>query len=248
MSLEGSGNWGKDLDGTLGKKEEYNGRVVLQWNLFNGFITTNRRRELSARLSQAKFEYDARARDIVAAVERAHAAWITGGERLAAQRDQVKANEEVVKAYEEEYRLAKRSLLDLLDAERARFDSTFQLYSLEAVHVFSAFQLLASMGVLLAEPSASSPRPTPAPTSGARRRKTSSSTSTSSPCARGGNPSPRESGEREGPIAQRWEGEGRRSEPSPSPRPSPRKRGEGVERSRCALSKGTLSPQAGRGS
>ena len=123
---------------------------MLQWNLFNGFITTNRMFELNERLRQAKFEYDARVRDIVAAVERAHAAYVMGGQRLAAQRDQVKANTEVVVSYQEEYRLSKRSLLDLLDAERAKFDSQFQLFSIEAVHIFSAFQLLASMGILLA--------------------------------------------------------------------------------------------------
>jgi adhesin transport system outer membrane protein len=149
VSLEGSANWGEDLDGTPGKKEEYNGRVVLSWNLFNGFITTNRVRELNQRLGQAQFEYDARARDIIAAVERAHAAYVMGGQRLAAQREQVRDNTQLVVSYQEEYRLSKRSLLDLLDAERAKFDSQFQLFSIEAVHIFSAFQLLASMGILL---------------------------------------------------------------------------------------------------
>ena len=39
--------------------------------------------------------------------------------------------------------------LDLLDSERAAFNSRFQLTSVRAVHTFSAYQLLAGMGKLL---------------------------------------------------------------------------------------------------
>ena len=52
--------------------------------------------------------------------------------------------------YLEEYELSKRSLLDLLDSESALFNSRFQLTSTRAVHVFSAYQLLAGTGQLLA--------------------------------------------------------------------------------------------------
>jgi outer membrane protein, adhesin transport system len=149
VSLEANANWGEDLDGTPGKNDEYNGKVVLSWNLFNGFITTNRKRELGARLRQTQFEFDAERRQIVEMVERAFAAYAVGGQRLKAIRAQSKANSDLVVSYQEEYQLSKRSLLDLLDAERAKFDSQFQLHSIEAVHHFAAYQLLASMGVLL---------------------------------------------------------------------------------------------------
>ncbi|MFO7580703.1 MAG: hypothetical protein R6W74_10930, partial [Nitrosomonas halophila] len=43
-----------------------------------------------------------------------------------------------------------RSLLDLLDAENAVFTSRFQLASVTAVQVFAGYQLLATMGRLLA--------------------------------------------------------------------------------------------------
>ena len=55
----------------------------------------------------------------------------------------------VVQAYKQEYELSKRSLLDLLDSESALFSSRFQLISVNAVRLFSAYQLLATMGQLL---------------------------------------------------------------------------------------------------
>ena len=88
-------------------------------------------------------------RDARAAAQVSWAGLVTGRKRLVLIRERVASNEDVVEAYQEEYELAKRSLLDLLDAERALFLSRFELASVDAVYKFSAHQLLASMGVLL---------------------------------------------------------------------------------------------------
>ena len=68
---------------------------------------------------------------------------------MAAQQ-QVNSNDRLVKQYREEYRLAKRSLLDLLDSETALFSSQFQLSSAKAARLFSSYSVLASTGRLLA--------------------------------------------------------------------------------------------------
>ena len=57
--------------------------------------------------------------------------------------------DQLVKQYREEYKLAKRSLLDLLDSETALFNSQFQLTSVKAVRLFSAYHLQAATGRLL---------------------------------------------------------------------------------------------------
>ena len=75
---------------------------------------------------------------------------LLGRERLAATREQVEASQRLARHYENEYKSGRRSLLDLLDAENAVFSSQFQLASVTAVQVFSAYQLLATMGRLLA--------------------------------------------------------------------------------------------------
>ena len=149
VSLEGTGVFGNDVNATPGKSEDLFGRVVVSWNIFDGLITTNRRRALTARWGQAQRERDARVREVRESVERAWASYIQGGERVKSFRKQEKLNRDLVKSYLEEYQLSKRTLLDLLDSENALFQSRIQLSSVYAVHLFSSYQLLASMGDLL---------------------------------------------------------------------------------------------------
>lgn len=149
VSLEGTGTFGNDVNATVGKSEDLFGRVVVTWNIFDGLITTNRKRALTERYAQAQAEQEARRRETRQAVERAWAAYTVGGERVRSFRKQVRLNGKVVDSYLEEYQLSKRTLLDLLDTEGALFNSRFQLSSVYAVHLFSSYQLLASMGVLL---------------------------------------------------------------------------------------------------
>ncbi len=149
ISLEGSATYGSDISGIPGRDNDLTGRVVMSWNVFNGLITTNRRRELSERWYQAKALRDTQNREVTEAVERAWAAYTVGGTRVAELQRQAELNRRITRTYLEEYRLSKRSLLDLLDSESALFNSRFQLSSVRSVHLFSAYQLLANMGILL---------------------------------------------------------------------------------------------------
>lgn len=158
LSLQGSATAGHSRNGTPGRDNELAGKVVLSWNLFNGGITSNKVKELNARLGQSKHEYALQARKVGEAVERAYAAYVVGAKRVRFANQQVNANRRVVNAYLEEYKLSKRSLLDVLDAERALFNSRFQSYSLSAVHIFASYQLLGNMGKLLKTFNVSAPR------------------------------------------------------------------------------------------
>ncbi len=149
VTLEGRASFGDDVNGTPGPNEDLLGKVVVTWNLFDGLITTNRNRAAAERMAQAEAERLARIRETSEAVDRAWASYVTGGERVKSFREQVKLNRKVVASYLEEYELSKRTLLDLLDTESSLFNSRFQLESIHAVHLFSAYQVLASMGKLL---------------------------------------------------------------------------------------------------
>jgi len=150
VSVEGNAIFGRDISGTIGRNHEYGGRVVVTWNLFDGFIKGNRQRELTERLGQVELERDVEARNVVEAIERAWAGYLTGGARVAALVQQERLADKVRMSYLEEYELDKRSLLDLLDSEAALFSARFQLESARAVRIFAAYQLLGSMGTLLA--------------------------------------------------------------------------------------------------
>ena len=149
VAVEGNAIFGRDISGTIGRNHEYGGRVVVTWNLFDGFIKNNRQRELTERLGQAELERDVEARNVVEAIERSWAAYLTGGARVAALVKQERIARKVRASYLEEYELDKRSLLDLLDSEASLFSVRFSLESARSVRVFAAYQLLGSMGTLL---------------------------------------------------------------------------------------------------
>jgi len=149
LSLQGSASIGEDLAGTPGRNDTLVGQLVLSWNLFNGFQTTNRYRELGERAEQARLLRQVRLREVGETIERAWASYTVGRERVGLFEQQVAKNVQVVDAYKQEYELSKRSLLDLLDSESALFNSRFQLISVRAVRTFAAYQMLASMGRIL---------------------------------------------------------------------------------------------------
>jgi adhesin transport system outer membrane protein len=151
VSLEMRGTAGQDIAGTPGRDNELVGKVVVRWNLFDGLITRHRQLEASERLAQTLAERDDRARSVVEEINRALAAYQTGVVRLEALNRQAKSAREVVTAYEVEYTLAKRSLLDLLTAENTSFNARIQAISTEAVNLVSAYRLLAATGRILAD-------------------------------------------------------------------------------------------------
>lgn len=149
VGLEVNGIRGSDLAGTPGPDNEVRARLVLRWTLFDGMINRHKQLEFAERMAQANAERDERARLVQEEIERATAAYYSGGQRLAPLRRQVKLSGQVVKNYETEYGLSKRSLLELLNAENARLNVTIDLVTTESLHVFSAYRILGAMGGIL---------------------------------------------------------------------------------------------------
>jgi adhesin transport system outer membrane protein len=88
-------------------------------------------------------------RELTQEVEIAWARLVDGRAEVDAIQREVVQNTKVVASYQDEYNANKRSLLDVLDAENAKFASQFELSNVTALHVFSSYELLAQMGVLL---------------------------------------------------------------------------------------------------
>ncbi len=147
--LEGNATRGENLEGTPGKNNEYGGRVVMRWKLFDGGVRRNRVAELGERHSEKVTEQLILARQLTEEVEVSWARLVDGRAQVEAVRLESAQDAKVVAAYKDEYNANKRSLLDVLDAENARFNTQFELSNIEALHVFSSYELLALMGTLL---------------------------------------------------------------------------------------------------
>ena len=155
--LEGSATRGEDLEGTEGRNDELNGRVVLRWKLFDGGVRRSRVAELGERHSEKIAEQLILGRQLTEEVETAWARLVDGRAQVEAIRLESSQDAKVVATYKDEYNANKRSLLDVLDAENARFGTQFELSNVEALHIFSSYELLALMGKLLENLDVSAP-------------------------------------------------------------------------------------------
>ena len=149
VSIEGRGSHGFDIGGTAGKDNELSLRLVMTWALYDGGLRNAQRREQIQRVGEAKRRLDRFRLDIEETTRRTWSGIVTNDERLAALRRQLTQSERVLAAYYEEYEAGVRSLLDILDAQNARFNAEFEVASAESIAIFSRYQLIGSTGQLL---------------------------------------------------------------------------------------------------
>lgn len=149
LSLEGRASAGYDLDGTPGESIDASLRLVMSWRLYDGGLRQAQRREIVERVGEAELRQDRFRRDIDEDVRIAWNSMTTTDVRLHALRQRLTQTERVLAAYYEEYDAGLRTLLDILDAQNARFNAEFEVASAEAISVFARYQLVGATGQLL---------------------------------------------------------------------------------------------------
>ncbi|MEM9575242.1 MAG: TolC family protein, partial [Pseudomonadota bacterium] len=149
LFFEGSATRGKNLDGTPGRNDEWKAMFVMRWRLYEGGIRQSRLAELSERQYEKIAERDILIRELGQTVDTAWGRYSKGWAQVEALKRQSVQNKKVIATYQDEYDANRRNLLDVLDAENANFGTEFELSNVRALHVFSSYQILAQMGVLL---------------------------------------------------------------------------------------------------
>ncbi|HMK78522.1 MAG TPA: TolC family outer membrane protein [Xanthobacteraceae bacterium] len=150
VSLEARTLRGADADMIYGYRTEQSGKVVLSWDLFNGGQNGWKREAAAERYTEAAMAHAKLQRAAFESLDKAWAARTITADRVAALLRQVDADRKAITAYEKEYELGQRSLIDLLNAENQLYVGLVSLESARGVAVFADYQLLAAMGQLLA--------------------------------------------------------------------------------------------------
>ncbi|MEW9922234.1 TolC family protein [Marimonas sp. MJW-29] len=147
VTLNAGATYGKNRDGNLGNRSDAFVGFRMNWTLYNG-----RRPAQSAGLQERirKAELDRRvaADEVRELAARTWNAYTKNAERSRLLEKQLRANIMIVRQYREELTAAKRSLIDVLEAERAAFNARFQKVSSDAALTFSKYQLLATRSQL----------------------------------------------------------------------------------------------------
>jgi outer membrane protein, adhesin transport system len=149
VAFEGRALWGTNTGTTFGDRTDYSAMVVASWDVFRGGQDAWRRVEASERYQENSMRHARLQRGAYESIDKAWAARTITVDRIAALIRQIAADRKVIVAYQKEYELGQRSLIDLLNAQNQLFNGGVSLVSTRGVAIFADYQLLAAMGELL---------------------------------------------------------------------------------------------------
>jgi adhesin transport system outer membrane protein len=150
FSLEGRATHNDNTYPYLGvTHDDYSGKVVMSWDIFRGGQDAWRRSEMAERYTETTMRHARLQRDALESIDKAWSARTITATRVAALTRQLEADKKTIAAFQKEYELGQRSLIDLLNAENQYFNTAVSLTSARGVIVFADYQLLAAMGTLL---------------------------------------------------------------------------------------------------
>ncbi|MEA2868710.1 MAG: outer membrane protein adhesin transport system [Bradyrhizobium sp.] len=149
VSLEGRALRGVDSILYPGLHDEASGKVVVSWDIFRGGQDSWKRAEAGQRMIEEQQKHARLQREALESLDKAWAARTITTDRAAALLRDVEAARRTFIAYNKEYELGQRTLIDLLNSQNQYFNANVSLVSARGVAVFADYQLLAAMGQLL---------------------------------------------------------------------------------------------------
>jgi adhesin transport system outer membrane protein len=149
LDAELLGSTGSNIDGAKGRDSDFNARMRLRYNAFNGFGDVARKGRANEEANAAQQDDNEQRRQTREDVRVAFRALATAEERIVPLRQHTESSEQVLKGYRSQFDLGRRSLLDLLDAQNELFQSQLSRTDGEYRIVLAHYELLFTMGGLL---------------------------------------------------------------------------------------------------
>lgn len=149
VSLEGRVRLGDDIDGFRGRTEDYLGRVVLRWNIFDSYVNHNKVKEMDRRESEARFRVHEVGRQAEADVRTAWTRLQNQGRLVGELEQQSRVSDDLLISYREQFNVGRRSLLDVLDAQNTRYNVQVQTETARLAQLYAQYRVLAASNLLL---------------------------------------------------------------------------------------------------
>jgi adhesin transport system outer membrane protein len=138
-----------DIDGIEGKDKDITAMLRLRYNLFNGGRDSARREETAFLINQAAEIRNNTHRQVEESVRLSWNAWQTLRSQMPARIQHVESSEKARDAYQQQFSLGQRTLLDLLDSENEVFRARTALVNTKYDELYAMYRILNSMGMLL---------------------------------------------------------------------------------------------------
>lgn len=149
LELEASYSDNKNIDGVVGPNRDRLIMLWVKWNVFRGGFDYNRDQETAKQINEAQEIARNTNRQVEAAVRLAYNAFATARDRLPSLDRYVKASDATRDAYNKQFAIGQRTLLDLLDSENEYFTSRSTYINALFIELSARFRVLNAMGSLL---------------------------------------------------------------------------------------------------
>jgi len=148
LDLVLSSAWNENLDGIEAKDEEKYAMLQLRWNVFNGGSDSARNSEKAHLYGKAKNSRDDALRLVDQTVRLAWGQYVMRKSQVVDLNQHYKSSLKTRNSYDKQFRIGKRTLLDLLDTENEVFQSGRAYTNAQYDLIQSQHKVLESLGLL----------------------------------------------------------------------------------------------------
>jgi adhesin transport system outer membrane protein len=149
LEVEASYTNNRNIDGVDGPNRDRMIMVWLKWNLFRGFFDNHRMTETAFQINEASEIARNTHRQVENAVRLRYNNYATARDRVPMLVRYVKAADSTREAYNQQFSIGQRTLLDLLDSENEFFTARTELLTGQYTELAQRYQILNAMGQLL---------------------------------------------------------------------------------------------------
>jgi len=149
VSFEAAQTWRDDAGGIEGSSNELSAMIRLKYNLYNGGSDSANSSKSAYQINKAKDLRENAFRNVDEGLKLAWSALELTSQQKTFLSQHVDAASDTVIAYEKQYRIGKRTLLDLLNTENELFESRKGYVEARYAEQYAKYRILTSTGNLL---------------------------------------------------------------------------------------------------
>ncbi len=149
VTLEAGGDHNHNVGGVPGRDNEARALVVMRWNLYAGGSDIHNREAAYAQVAQARTTRLEALMQSEQDLRKAWASYEAASRQVPLLTSAVQHDQEVRSAYDQQFQMSTRSLLDLLDAQSEVFRTQIKMVTAQEQAVFSSYKILAIEGQML---------------------------------------------------------------------------------------------------
>ena len=149
LDLVFSQSWNKNLDGLEGPNKDYSAMLRLRYNLFNGGADLARKRQAAYVLDETRDQANRTRRQVVESVRLSWNAYRALNDQMGWLKQHADSSLKTRDAYDKQFGIGQRTLLDLLDSENELFQARSAYVRAQYDRLFAEYRILAGTGDLL---------------------------------------------------------------------------------------------------